>query len=42
VWNITTQSNLYFCKGDLSPACRGQFVVNFQLVLPIPLTEKWI
>lgn len=41
VWNITTQSNLYFYKGDLSPAYRGQFVFNFQPVLPIPLTENW-
>jgi hypothetical protein len=41
VWNITTQSNMYFYKGDLSPAYRGQFVFNFQPVLPIPLTENW-
>ena len=41
VWNITTQSNMYFYKGDLSPAYRGQFVFNFQPVLPIPLTQKW-
>lgn len=41
VWNITTQSNMYFYKGDLSPAYRGQFAFNFQPVLPIPLTEKW-
>jgi hypothetical protein len=41
VWNITTQSNMYFYKGDLSPAYRGQFVFNLQPVLPIPLTEKW-
>lgn len=42
VWNITTQSNMYFYKGDLSPAYRGQFVFNFQPVLPIPLTKNWI
>jgi hypothetical protein len=41
VWNITTQSNMYFYKGDLSPAYRGQFVFNFQPVLPIPLTKDW-
>jgi hypothetical protein len=41
VWNITTQSNMYFYKGDLSPAYRRQFVFNFQPVLPIPLTKNW-
>lgn len=41
VWNITTQSNMYFFKGNLSPAYRGQFVFNFQPVLPIPLTKNW-
>jgi hypothetical protein len=41
VWNITTQSNMYFYKGDLSPAYRGQFVFNLQPVLPIPLTQDW-
>jgi hypothetical protein len=41
VWNITTQSNMYFSKGNLSPAYRGQFVFNFQPVLPIPLTKDW-
>jgi len=41
VWNIVTQSNMYFYKGDLSPAYRGQFVFNFQPVLPIPLTKDW-
>ena len=41
VWNITTQSNMYSYKGDLSPAYRGQFVFNFQPVLPIPLTKNW-
>lgn len=41
VWNITTQSNMYFYKGNLSPTYRGQFVFNFQPVLPIPLTKNW-
>jgi hypothetical protein len=41
IWNITTQSNMYFEKGNLSSAYRGQFVVNFQPVLPIPLTKDW-
>lgn len=41
VWNITTQSNMYFYKGDLSPAYRGQFVFNLQPVLAIPLTKYW-
>jgi len=41
VWNITTQSNMYFYKGKLSPAYRGQFSFNFQPVLPIPLTKNW-
>ncbi len=39
IWNITTQSDKYFEKGNLSSAYRGQFVFNFQPVLPIPLTE---
>jgi hypothetical protein len=41
IWNITTQSNMYFLKGNLSPSYRGQFVFNFQPVLPIPLTKDW-
>jgi hypothetical protein len=41
IWNITTQSNMYFEKGNLSPSYRGQFVFNFQPVLPIPLTKDW-
>jgi len=41
IWNITTQSNMYFEKGNLSSAYRGQFVFNFQPVLPIPLTSDW-
>jgi len=41
IWNITTQSNMYFEKGNLSSAYRGQFVFNFQPVLPIPLTQDW-
>jgi hypothetical protein len=41
IWNITTQSNMYFEKGNLSSAYRGQFVFNFQPVLPIPLTNDW-
>jgi hypothetical protein len=34
IWNITTQSNMTFLKGELSPAYRGQFTFNFQPVLP--------
>ena len=41
IWNITTQSNMSFEKGNLSSAYRGQFTFNFQPVLPIPLTEDW-
>ena len=41
IWNITTQSDMTFLKGDLSPAYRGQFTFNFQPVLPIPLTSSW-
>ncbi len=41
IWNITTQSNLTFFKGNLSPSYRGQFTFNFQPVLPIPLTKDW-
>jgi hypothetical protein len=41
IWNITTQSNMIFLKGELSPAYRGQFTFNFQPVLPIPLTSNW-
>lgn len=41
IWNITTQSNMYFEKGNLSSAYRGQFTFNFQPVLPIPLTENY-
>ena len=41
IWNITTQSNMTFLKGNLSPAYRAQFTFNFQPVLPIPLTKEW-
>lgn len=41
IWNITTQSNMTFLKGELSPAYRGQFAFNFQPVLPLPLTRDW-
>jgi hypothetical protein len=41
IWNITTQSDMTFLKGNLSPAYRGQFTFNFQPVLPMPLTSKW-
>lgn len=41
IWNITTQSNMTFLKGNLSPSYRGQFTFNFQPVLPIPLTKEW-
>jgi hypothetical protein len=41
IWNITTESNWYFLKGDLSPAYRGQYVFNFQPVIPLPLTREW-
>jgi hypothetical protein len=41
IWNITTQSNMTFLKGSMSPSYRGQFTFNFQPVLPIPLTKDW-
>lgn len=37
VWNIVTQNNFYFLKGFPSSAYRGEYVMNFQPVLPIPL-----
>jgi hypothetical protein len=39
VWNIVTQNNWYFQKGFPSTAYRVQYVMNFQPVLPIPLTR---
>jgi hypothetical protein len=41
VWNIVTQNNFYFLKGLPSGAYRGEYVMNFQPVLPIPLTPQW-
>lgn len=41
IWNITTQSNMTFLKGNLSPSYRGEFTFNFQPALPIPLTSQW-
>lgn len=41
VWNIVTQNNFYFMKGFPSSAYRGEYVMNFQPVLPIPLTQGW-
>ncbi|OGR31577.1 MAG: hypothetical protein A2139_13925 [Desulfobacca sp. RBG_16_60_12] len=40
VWNIVTQNNWYFQKGFPSTAYRVQYVLNFQPVLPIPLTRE--
>jgi len=40
VWNIVTQSNWYLQKGFPSTAYRVQYVMNFQPVLPIPLTRE--
>ena len=41
VWNIVTQNNWYFQRGFPSSAYRVQYVMNFQPVLPIPLTLEW-
>jgi len=41
VWNIVTQNNWYFQKGFPSAAYRVQYVMNFQPVMPIPLTREW-
>ena len=41
VWNIVTQNNWYLQKGFPSTAYRVQYVMNFQPVLPIPLTREW-
>ena len=41
VWNIVTQNNFYFLKGFPSGAYRGEYVMNFQPVLPVPLTQQW-
>jgi hypothetical protein len=41
VWNIVTQNNWYFQKGFPSSAYRVQYVMNFQPVLPVPLTSRW-
>jgi len=40
VWNIVTQNNWYFQKGFPSTASRVHYVLNFQPVLPIPLTRE--
>ena len=41
VWNIVIQNNYSLNKGDISNDYRGQWVTNFQPVLPVPLTEDW-
>ena len=41
VWNIVTQHNWTFQKGFPSDVYRVQYVMNFQPVLPIPLTREW-
>lgn len=41
VWNIVTQHNWTFQKGFPSTAYRVQYLMNFQPVLPIPLTREW-
>jgi len=41
VWNLVFQNNWYFEKGFPSSAYRVQYVMNFQPVLPIPLTSEW-
>lgn len=41
VWNIVIQNNYSLDKGDISNDYRGQWVTNFQPVLPVPLTEDW-
>jgi len=40
VWNIVTQNNWFFQKGFPSTVYRVQYVMNFQPVLPIPLTRE--
>lgn len=40
VWNLVCQNNCYFEKGLPSSAYRGQYVMNFQPVLPVPLTRE--
>lgn len=41
VWNIVNQNNWYFLKGAPSGVYRGEYVMNFQSVLAIPLTQQW-
>jgi hypothetical protein len=41
VWNLVCQNNWYFEKGFPSSAYRVEYVMNFQPVLPIPLTSDW-
>jgi len=41
VWNLVCQNNWYLEKGFPSSAYRVQYVMNFQPVLPIPLTSEW-
>jgi len=40
VWNMVFQNNWYFQKGFPAGAYRVQYVMNFQPVLPIPLTPE--
>jgi len=41
VWSIVFQNNFTFLEGDPSDKTRFLYNLNFQPVLPIPLTQNW-
>jgi len=41
VWNLVVQNNYSLNKGDITDDHKGQWLMTFQPVLPVPLTEDW-
>ncbi|MCA9810596.1 MAG: hypothetical protein KC473_09675 [Candidatus Dadabacteria bacterium] len=41
VWSIVFQNNFTFLEGEPSDKTRFRYNLNFQPVLPIPLTDNW-
>jgi hypothetical protein len=41
VWSIVFQNNFTFLKGEPSEKTRFLYNLNFQPVLPVPLTQNW-
>ena len=41
VWSIVFQNNFTFLEGDPSDKTRFLYNLNFQPVLPVPLTDNW-